>query len=116
MGGDPRAFRAADTNGDGRLDSSEIGRAQSWDERIKAAETAGDAWITAKVSAALLLDQDVSVAGVSVVTHDGTVRLAGTVRSAAEAQAAMRVAAQVEGVVAVVNALTVKRSVAVTNP
>ena len=110
LGGEPRVFRGSDANADGRLDGDEIIKAMSWDERVKAAEYAGDAWITAKVMAVLLLDKAIGVSGVSVLTRDGTVELSGVVRSDAEARHAARLASQVEGVRKVINSLTVKRS------
>jgi hyperosmotically inducible periplasmic protein len=110
LGGDPAVFRGSDADHDGRLDRDEIVKAMSWDERVKAAEYAGDAWITAKVKAALLMDEAIRASRVSVVTRDGTVELSGVVRSDAEARQAARLASQVEGVRKVINSLTVKRS------
>ncbi|HXZ93333.1 MAG TPA: BON domain-containing protein [Burkholderiales bacterium] len=115
-GGDPRAFRGSDADGDGRLDGDEIVKARSWDARIKAAEYAGDAWTTAKVKAVLLLNDEVDGPLVSVTTRNGTVTLSGTVRNDEEALAAARLAAQVEGVRKVVNSLTVGRAVAARRP
>jgi hyperosmotically inducible protein len=112
VGGDPLVFQGSDADGDGRLDRDEIVKARSWDERVKAAEYAGDAWVTAKVKAVLLMDQAVSGAGVKVVTHDGNVQLSGFVASDEESRHAARLASQVEGVRTVVNSLTVKRAVA----
>ena len=106
-GGDARAFRGSDADGDGRLDADEIVKARSWDARIKAAEYAGDAWTTAKVKAVLLLNDEVDGPLVSVTTRNGTVTLSGAVRSDEQARAAARLAAQVEGVGKVVNSLTV---------
>jgi hypothetical protein len=111
-GGDARAFRGSDADGDGRLDADEIVKARSWDARIKAAEYAGDAWTTAKVKAVLLLDDEVDGPLVSVTTRNGTVTLSGTVRSAQEARTAVRLASQVEGVGKIVNSLTVGPAVA----
>jgi hypothetical protein len=110
LGGDPRVFRGSDADHDGRLDRDEIIKAMSWDERIKAAEYAGDAWITAKVKAALLMDEVVRAARVSVVTRDGTVELSGVVHSDAEARRAARLASRVEGVRRVINSLAVNPS------
>lgn len=111
-GGDARAFRGSDADGDGRLDGDEIVKARSWDARIKAAEYAGDAWTTAKVKAVLLLDDEVDGPLVSVTTRNGTVTLSGTVRSDEEVRTALRLASQVEGVGKVVNSLTVGPAVA----
>jgi hyperosmotically inducible protein len=111
-GGDPRAFRGSDADSDGRLDADEIVKARSWDARIKAAEYAGDAWTTAKVKAALLLNDEVDGPQVGVTTHDGTVTLSGMVRTREEAMAAERLALEIEGVRKVVNSLTIGRAVA----
>ena len=110
LGGDERVFGGSDADHDGRLDRDEIVKAMSWDERIKAAEYAGDAWITAKVMAALLMDEAVRTARVRVVTRDGTVELSGIVRSDAEARHAARLASRVEGVRRVINSLAVNPS------
>ena len=107
-GGSLRAFRAADANRDGRLDAAEVVKANSYNDRIKAAEFAGDAWTTAKVKAALLQDAAVSALDVDVHTRDGVVQLSGFVRSAQQATRAADIAAHVEGVRKVVNALIVK--------
>ena len=85
-------------------------KAQARDERVKAAETAGDAWVSAKVTAALLMDRALTISDMRVVTRDGRVRLSGVVRSDGEAQAAERIAWRVEGVRAVVNSLSVRPS------
>ena len=115
-GGDPRAFRGSDADGDGRLDGDEIVKARSWDARIKAAEYAGDAWTTAKVKAVLLLNDEVDGPLVSVTTRNGTVTLSGPVRSDEEARTAVRLASQVEGVGKIVNSLTVGSAVAARRP
>ena len=106
--GSERAFRAADANHDGRLDAAEVVKANSYDDRIRAAEFAGDAWITAKVKAALVQDGAVPVLGVQVQTQDGTVQLSGFVTSAQQAARAAQIAAHVDGVKKVINSLVVK--------
>ena len=108
MGGEPSAFRASDANGDGRLRGDELDRAEARDERLKAAETAGDAWISAKVTAALLMDRALTIADMRVTTRKGEVRLAGVVQSSEDALTAERIAWRVEGVHAVVNSLSVQ--------
>ena len=110
MGGEPSAFRDSDADRDQRLRGDELVKAQARDERVKAAETAGDAWVSAKVTAALLMDRALTISDMRVVTRDGRVRLSGTVRSDGEAQAAERIAWRVEGVRAVVNSLSVRPS------
>jgi BON domain/EF hand len=108
MGGEPAAFKASDADHDGRLSGDEFDKAQARDERIKAAESAGDAWVSAKVAAALLMDAELTISDMRVTTKDGRVQLSGVVRSDDDAQAAERIAWRVEGVHAVVNALSVR--------
>lgn len=84
--------------------------------RVKPAEAAGDAWVGAKVAAALLMDNELSIADMQVSTRDGRVRLSGVVHSDDEAQAAARIAWRVEGVHAVVNALSIRPALAAERP
>ena len=111
MGGEPSAFRSSDANRDGRLRGKEFDRAEARDARLKAAETAGDAWVSAKVTAALLMDRALTISDMQVTTRKGEVRLAGVVRSGEDARAAERIAWGVEGVHAVVNTLSVRPEV-----
>jgi hypothetical protein len=108
MGGEPSAFRASDVDRDRRLSGEEFDKARARDERLKAPETAGDAWVSAKVTAALLMDRELTISDMQVATRNGQVRLSGAVRSDDEAQAAERIAWRVEGVRAVVNSLSVR--------
>lgn len=108
MGGEPSAFRASDADGDGRLHGDELDRAEARDERLKAAETAGDAWVSAKVTAALLMDRALTITDMHVTTGKGEVRLTGVVQSSQDARAAERIAWEVEGVHAVINSLSVR--------
>jgi BON domain/EF hand len=108
MGGEPSAFKASDANHDGRLSGEEIEKAQARDARVKAAEASGDAWVSARVTAALLMDEALTISDMQVATKDGRVRLTGSVRSEDDAQAAERIAWRVEGVHAVDNALLVR--------
>lgn len=109
-GGSARAFRGADANHDGRLEPGELVIANSYDDRIHAAEFAGDAWLTAKVKAALLQNPAVPGLMVKVQTHDGTVELSGFVKTQQQAARAAAVAAHVDGVKKVVNSLVVGAS------
>jgi BON domain len=77
-------------------------------ERVKPAEAAGDAWINARVAAALLMDDDLTISDMQVTTRDGRVRLSGVVRGDEGARAAERIAWRVDGVRAVVNSLSVR--------
>jgi len=62
------------------------------------AENAGDAWITAKVKAALLADTEVSGRAIKVSTQDGVVHLEGEVDSHRIEARAVELAAGIEGV------------------
>jgi len=115
MGGAPSAFRASDANHDGRLQGKELERAEARDARLKAAETAGDAWVSAKVTAALLMDRALDITDMRVTTRKGQVSLSGVVHSSDEARAAERIAWRVEGVRAVLNSLTVQPALSARN-
>lgn len=62
---------------------------------------AGDAWITAKVKAALLADTQVRGLALDVDAKDGVVILRGTAATQAEIDAARKIALGIEGVRAV---------------
>ncbi|MDF1485993.1 BON domain-containing protein [Ramlibacter sp. H39-3-26] len=78
----------------------------------QAADTAGqkidDMSITAKVSAGLAKDPDLSAVKIDVDTRNGTVTLTGPVDTAQAKERATVIAQSVEGVAAVHNNLTVK--------
>ncbi|TDK23224.1 BON domain-containing protein [Luteimonas aestuarii] len=61
-------------------------------------QPAGDTWITTKVKASLLANQDVSGLDISVETVNGVVTLTGEVDTQAEADRAVAVAGEIEGV------------------
>ena len=70
----------------------------------------GDTWITTKVKAELLATQDVSGLDISVETVNGVVTLSGDVDTRAEADRAIAVARNIEGVTRVDSSqLRVKR-------
>lgn len=58
----------------------------------------GDAWITAKVKAALLADPDVRGLALEVETKNGVVTLRGAAVTQAEVEAAKKIALGIEGV------------------
>jgi hyperosmotically inducible periplasmic protein len=58
----------------------------------------GDTWITTKVKAELLANQDVSGLDISVETVNGVVTLSGDVGTQAEADRAVALAQSIEGV------------------
>ena len=68
-----------------------------------------DATITARVSAALVSEPDLSGQTINVSTHDGVVTLAGPVDSVPTAQQAGVIAAEIEGVAEVDNQLVATR-------
>jgi len=103
-------FEENDDSRDGRLDSAEFLKAQSFYERQRAGHFVQDSVITAKVKAALLKDPVVKGTSVKVETHRGTVLLSGFVASQQEVQRAAEVAAGIGGVVSVRNGITIKTS------
>lgn len=64
----------------------------------ESAQPVNDTWITTKVKASLVADADVSALKIEVDTVNGVVFLTGTVHAQAQADAAKRLASQVEGV------------------
>lgn len=58
----------------------------------------GDTWITTKVKASMLADDDVAGLQVEVETVNGVVTLSGDVESQAQADEAERIASEIEGV------------------
>ena len=72
-------------------------------------QPAGNAWITTKVKAALMANQDVSGLAISVATTDGVVSLSGELDTQAEIDRAVAVASGIEGVLRVdASGLTVR--------
>lgn len=74
---------------------------------ITVAGEANDGYIAATIKAALLDNRHTSGTRINVDSRDGVVRLSGFASSAAEKEAATRVAAGVEGVKQVVNDVAV---------
>ena len=58
----------------------------------------GDTWITTKVKASLLADDDVAGLQIDVETLNGVVTLGGDVASQAQIDEARRIASEIEGV------------------
>lgn len=73
-----------------------------------ASEIVTDAWITSKVKADLLAADEVAGIAIDVDTKDGMVTLNGTVKSQAEADAAIARAKAIEGVKEVTSNLKVE--------
>jgi hyperosmotically inducible periplasmic protein len=101
-------FAEADRNGDGRLDATEAITAQQLHERALAARYAKDAWITAKVKAALLRERGLDSMDVSVETFDNRVLLSGFVADDAQKKKALLVASRIEGVRDVEDGLAIR--------
>ena len=102
------AFTEADRDGDGRLNPTETITAHQLYERGVAARFARDAWLTAKVKAALLREKGLDSMDVSVETFENEVLLSGFVSDAEQKSKALLVASEVEGVRQVKDGLAVR--------
>ncbi|MGM7318085.1 division/outer membrane stress-associated lipid-binding lipoprotein [Idiomarina sp. ST10R2A5] len=76
--------------------------------KASATVRAGDSWITSKVKLKFANNKSIDATNIKVVTENGEVFLLGHV-SQAEAEAAVEVARNVDGVGRVIKALTIKR-------
>ena len=76
--------------------------------KASATVRAGDSWITSKVKLKFANNKSIDATNIKVVTENGEVFLLGHV-SQAEADAAVEVARNVDGVERVIKALTIKR-------
>jgi hypothetical protein len=74
----------------------------------RAADALSDGSLTAKIKAKMALDDTVGALRIDVDTVNGSVTLAGEVRSERERQRALTLARETEGVKAVVDRLTVR--------
>ena len=70
----------------------------------------GDAMLTAKIKAKLLWDRSANGTATTVATDNGIVTLSGVVASAAEADAAQRIASATQGVSGVNNRIKISRN------
>lgn len=68
-------------------------------DRADSDQPVDDTWITTKVKSSLLADTDTAGTDIQVETNNGVVALSGNVGSQAEAEAATRIASEIEGVV-----------------
>jgi osmotically-inducible protein OsmY len=73
-----------------------------------AAETASDAWLTARVAASLRFDRTVDAERVEISAQDGVVSLSGEVPTAAQKREAAAVAVAIDGVKRVENLLGIE--------
>ena len=101
-------FGKADMNRDGKLNEDEWLKARSMADRQKAGEYVDDSTLTAKVKTALLAEQGLPSAAISVETYHGVVQLSGFVDSDTQVSQAGQVARGVKGVKEVKNSLNVK--------
>jgi len=108
MRGYEAGFAASDTNKDGKLSPDEFIKEESVHERQQMAGYAHDSVITAKVKAALIKDLELKALDVSVETYRGRVLLSGFVDNSKQARHAVQIAAAINGVTRVENALQVK--------
>jgi hypothetical protein len=114
---DPTPNTLKDTDGDGvdevddpndlvgdKVDDDRLG-----DGTGGPSDALDDAWITSKVKTQLLADEAVDGVGIDVDTQANIVTLTGTVRTLAEREAAIRIAAATQGVLKVIaDALTIR--------
>ena len=74
----------------------------------KVKETAGEAALTSKIKAKMVLDDNIKARAIDVTTDGATVTLSGTVRSVDEHDRAVRLARETAGVAHVVDHLRVE--------
>jgi hyperosmotically inducible protein len=109
QGGHEQAFREGDANRDNRLSKDEFVKASAYNDRLKLGKYVDDTWITAKVKAMLLKDEDVKGVDVNVETHKGMVQLSGWVNDPSQIAKAEKIATGVEGVKGIRNDLQLRR-------
>jgi osmotically-inducible protein OsmY len=73
----------------------------------KVKESAGEAALTSKIKAKMVLDDNIKARAIDVTTDDSTVTLSGTVRSVDEHDRAVRLARETAGVTRIVDRLRV---------
>ncbi len=81
--------------------------AQAGKAAQKVSDFVSDAGLTAKIKSKMALDEIVRARSIDVSTTDGVVTLAGTVRSVAERDQALRLARDTKGIKQVVDRLSV---------
>ena len=74
----------------------------------KVKETAGEAALTSKIKAKMMLDDNIRSRAIDVTTNDAIVTLSGSVRSVDEHDRAVRLARETAGVTRVVDRLRVE--------
>jgi len=103
-------FAAADKDHDGTLDQEEFTSYKSKSEQKEVKRIANDSLITSKVKAKLLGDEGLKSFSVSVETSHGVVLLSGFVATEAQIQQAVKIATETEGVKSVKNSLVLKKN------
>ncbi|HMB78699.1 MAG TPA: BON domain-containing protein [Vicinamibacterales bacterium] len=104
----PRDDRSAPANVElARERGAEVGEKVA-QAAAKVKETAGEAALTSKIKAKMVLDDNIKARAIDVTTDDATVTLSGTVRSVDEHQRAVRLARETAGVTRVVDHLRVE--------
>ncbi len=105
---DRKAFYQADGKHTGCLDQTAYLKAVALSTGHATGRYLSDAWITAKVKAALVKDEKLKGLDVNVNTHKGVVQLSGWADNPELAHRAVRIATTVEGVKGVQDDLNTK--------
>jgi hyperosmotically inducible protein len=107
----PRVDRPAET-GSANMEVAKERGAKVGEEVVIAAakvkEEAGEAALTSKIKAKMLLDDNVKARAIDVTTNGSTVTLTGTVRSTDERDRAARLTRETAGVTRVVDQLRIE--------
>ena len=110
----PRADRPATVGTTGTIDVDKArARGAEVGEKVamaaaKVKESAGEAALTSKIKAKMVLDDNIKARAIDVTTNDSSVTLSGTVRSVDEHDRAMRLARETAGVTEVVDHLRIE--------
>jgi osmotically-inducible protein OsmY len=103
---------ATGTSGTGSVEAARE-RGAEMGERVaiaaaKVKETAGEAALTSKIKAKMMLDDNIRARAIDVTTSGSTVTLSGTVRSVDEHDRAVRLARETAGVAHIADQLRVE--------
>ena len=110
----PRADHpvAVGTTGSGSVETARERGAEVGEKVAVAAakvkESAGEAALTSKIKAKMVLDDNIRARAIDVTTDGGTVTLSGTVRSVDEHDRAVRLARETDGVLRVADRLRIE--------
>ena len=103
----PVAIGTADSVETARERGAEVGEKVAI-AAAKVKETAGEAALTSKIKAKMVLDDNIRARAIDVTTNDAIVTLSGTVPSVDEHDRAVRLARETAGVTRVVDRLRVE--------